>query len=114
MRGIDEATRDELASVPPSRVVAIAGFRAFDRALEVGTRITAVAGKDTADVFGLVGEPWQTVDVFTAWQLGDTRADLMLGNVFDVNSGQSQRQPEPGFDARGSRWWPGMVGEAAP
>lgn len=102
MRGIDEATRDELASVPPSRVVAIAGFRAFDRALEVGTRITAVAGKDTADVFGLVGEPWQVVDVFAAWQFSeDTRADLMLGNVFDVNYRQYPNgSPSPGFNAK--------------
>ena len=102
MRGIDESTREELSSVPPSRIVAIAGFRAFDRALEVGTKITAVAGKDTADVFGMVGEPYQIVDVFAAWQFNeDTRADLMLSNIFDRQYRQYPNgSASPGFNAK--------------
>lgn len=102
LRGVDESTREELASVPPNRIVAIAGFRAFDRALEVGTKITAVAGKDTADMFGLVGEPYQIVDIFAAWQLSeDTRADLMLSNIFDTYYREYPNgSASPGFNAK--------------
>ncbi len=102
MRGIDESNGEELGSVPPSRIVGIAGFRAFDRALEVGTKITAVAGKDTADVFGLVGEPYQIVDVFAAWRISeDASANLMLSNIFDTYYRQYPNgSPSPGFNAK--------------
>ena len=102
MRGTDEATGDDLSSVPANRVVGVLGFRALDRRLEVGTKIPAVAGKDTADMFGLVGEPYQLVDVFASWQFNeDARADLMLGNIFDVNYRQYPNgSPSPGFNAK--------------
>ena len=102
MRGIDEVTGDELSSVPANSIVGILGFRALDRRLEVGTKITAAAGKDTADMFGLVGEPYQLVDVFASWQFNeDARADLMLSNIFDVNYRQYPNgSPSPGFNAK--------------
>jgi len=102
MRGIDESTGDELSSVPPNRIVGILGFRALDRRLEVGTKITAVAGKDTADMFGLVGEPYQIVDVFASWQFSeDARADLMLSNIFDTYYRQYPNgSASPGFNAK--------------
>lgn len=102
MRGVDESTREELASVPPDRIVAILGFRAFDRTLEAGTKITAVAAKAGAEQLGLVGDAYQVVDLFAAWQLSeDASANLTLSNIFDRRYTQYPNgSPSPGFNAK--------------
>ncbi len=102
MRGVDESTREELASVPQNRLVAILGFRAFDRALEAGTKITAVAAKDGAEQLGLVGEAYQVVDLFAAWRLSeDASANLTFSNLFDRRYTQYPNgSPSPGFNAK--------------
>jgi len=102
MRGVDESTREELQSVPPNRIVGILGFRAFDRALEAGTKITAVAAKDGAEQLGLVGDAWQVFDLFAAWQISeDASADLTLSNIFDRRYTQYPNgSPSPGFNAK--------------
>lgn len=102
MRGVDESTPEELASVPPDRVVAILGFRAFDRALEAGTKVTAVAAKDGAEQLGLVGDAYQVVDLFAAWQISeDASANLTLSNIFDRRYTQYPNgSPSPGFNAK--------------
>ncbi len=102
MRGVDETKDEELASVPPNRIVGILGFRAFDRALEVGTKITAVAAKDGAEQLGLVGDAYQLVDLFAAWQFNeDASANITLSNIFDRRYTQYPNgSPSPGFNAK--------------
>ncbi len=102
MRGVDESTREELRSVPPDRLVAILGVRAFDRALELGTRITAVGAKDGAEQIGLVGDAYQLVDLFAAWRFDDdTHANVTLSNLFDRRYTQYPNgSPSPGFNAK--------------
>lgn len=102
MRGVDESTKGELASVPPNRLVAILGFRAFDRALEAGTKITAVAAKNGVEQLGLVGDAYQVVDLFAAWRLSeDASANLTLSNIFDRRYTQYPNgSPSPGFNAK--------------
>lgn len=102
MRGVDESTKRELTSVPPNRIVAILGFRAFDRALEAGTKITAVAAKEGAEQLGLVGDAYQVVDLFAAWRLSeDASANLVLSNIFDRRYTQYPNgSPSPGFNAK--------------
>ena len=75
---------------------------AFDRALEAGTKITAVAAKDGAEQLGLVGDAYQVVDLFAAWQLSeDASANLTLSNIFDRRYTQYHNgSPSPGFDAK--------------
>jgi hemoglobin/transferrin/lactoferrin receptor protein len=102
MRGVDEATDDELTSVPPNRIVAIVGFRAFDRALEAGTKITAAAAKDGAEALGLVGDAYQIVDLFAGWRFNeDASANLVLSNIFDRRYTEYPNgSPSPGFNAK--------------
>jgi len=102
MRGVDEATDEELTSVPPNRIVAIAGFRAFDRALEAGTKITAVAAKNGAEALGLVGDAYQIVDLFAGWRFNeDASANLVLSNIFDRRYTEYPNgSPSPGFNAK--------------
>jgi hemoglobin/transferrin/lactoferrin receptor protein len=102
MRGVDDSTKEELASVPPNRVVGIVGFRAFDRALEAGTKITGVAAKDGAEAIGLVGDAYQVVDLFASWQLSEgASANLVLSNLFDRRYTQYPNgSPSPGFNAK--------------
>jgi hemoglobin/transferrin/lactoferrin receptor protein len=102
MRGVDESTKEELTSVAPNRIVGILGFRAFDRALEAGTKITAVGAKDGAEQLGLVGDAYQIVDLFAAWRFNeDTQANVTLSNLFDVRYTQYPNgSPSPGFNAK--------------
>lgn len=102
MQGVNARTKAELASVPPNRLMGILGFRAFDGALEAGTKITAAAGKSGASDLGLVGDPYELVDLFATWKLSETAtAAVYLGNIFDVRyTVYPNGRPSPGFNAK--------------
>ena len=102
MKGTNSRTKAELSSVPPNRIIAIAGVRLFQEALEVGTRITASADKKDAAAFGLVGDAYQTVDVFASWSMTeDTELSVYLANIFDEQFTQYPNgSPSPGFNAK--------------
>jgi len=104
MRGRNSRTGDELASVPPDELSLVLGFRQLDGALEIGTRLTYTAKKEGAAGLGLVGDPWQTVDLFANWQINErTTAALFLGNLFDERyTVYPNGQPSPGFNAKAS------------
>ena len=87
---------------PPDRAVITAGFRALERRLEVGTRITAVAGKPEAAAGGYLAKPYQLVDVFANFKVNErTTASLTLTNIFDTEYTQYLNgQPSPGFGAK--------------
>ena len=102
LNGTNALTGEGLVSVPPDRAVLTLGFRAFEESLEVGTRLTAVAGKPEAATAGYLAEPYQLVDVFANWKVNDrTTAGLTLSNLFDVEYTQYLNgQPSPGFGAK--------------
>jgi hemoglobin/transferrin/lactoferrin receptor protein len=104
LRGRNLTDDEPLAKVPPNRLVATLGFRAFEERLTVGTRLTAVAKKEEASDLGFVGEPYELVDVFARWQIGDrATADIALNNIFDRQYTQYLNgDPSPGFNARAS------------
>lgn len=100
--GIDVTTDKPLQKVPPNRLVATLGFRAFEERLTVGTRLTAVASKEEASDLGFVGLPYEIVDVFARYRFNDRAvADLALNNIFDRQYTQYLNgDPSPGFNAR--------------
>ena len=102
LSGTNALTGDGLVSVPPDRAVVTLGFRTLEESLEIGTRLTAVAGKPAAATAGYLAEPYQVVDVFANWKVDDrTTAGLTLSNIFDVDYTQYLNgQPSPGFGAK--------------
>ena len=61
-----------------------------------------MAAKDGAEQLGLVGDAYQVVDLFAAWQLSeDASANLTLSNIFDRRYTQYPNgSPSPGFNAK--------------
>lgn len=102
MSGVDSRTGDQLTSVPPNRLTAIAGIRALDGDLEAGTRITFVGAKRDAEMLGLVGDPYQTVDLFATWKVNPrTDASLYFANIFNEQYTQYPNgSPSPGLNAK--------------
>ncbi|MBX3578904.1 MAG: TonB-dependent hemoglobin/transferrin/lactoferrin family receptor [Rhizobiaceae bacterium] len=102
LRGENRITGEPLQKVPPHRLVATVGLRAFEERLTLGTRLTAVAAKPEAFDLGFVGEAYALVDVFARWQLTEkTTADLALNNIFNRDYTQYLNgSPSAGFNGR--------------
>ncbi|WP_108661139.1 TonB-dependent receptor domain-containing protein [Acuticoccus kandeliae] len=102
LRSEDLREGDTLASVPPSRLSATLGFRAFHDRLDAGGRVTFVGAKEDAEDAGLVGDAYQLVDLFANWRIDDnTSASLTLNNIFDVDYTQYLNlEASPGFNAK--------------
>ncbi|MCF3934420.1 TonB-dependent receptor, partial [Acuticoccus sp. M5D2P5] len=102
VRSKDNAEGDTLSSVPPSRVSATLGFRAFHDRLDAGGRVTFVGEKSDAEEAGLTGDSYELVDLYANWRFDDnTSASLTLNNIFDVDYTQYLNlEASPGFSAK--------------
>jgi len=100
--GRDLETDEGLATVPPNRMTATVGFRAFQEAVDVGARVTLVGGKDDAEDFDYSGDPYQLLDLFLDWNIDDeTELNFSINNVFDREYTQYlDLEPSPGLSAR--------------
>lgn len=104
LKGENLTTGGGLQKVPPFRIVATAGLRAFEERLTLGTRLTVVGEKKDDTATGFIGEPYQLVDVFAQYRLTESlTANLALNNIFDRDYTQYlNADPSPGFNARAS------------
>ena len=104
LRGRNSRTDEALVKVPPNRLVSTLGFRGYDGRLEVGTRVTLVGGKDKAEDFGFIGDPYAVVDLFASWKVNErTTAGLVIENLFDRQYTEYLNgNPSPGFNAKAS------------
>ena len=104
LRGRNSRTDEDLVKVPPNRLVSTLGFRGYDGRLEVGTRVTLVGGKDKAEDFGFIGDPYAVVDLFASWKVNErTTAGLVIENLFDRQYTEYLNgNPSPGFNAKAS------------
>ncbi len=102
VRGVDQNTGEELASVPPDRLIATLGGRAFDARLVAGTRVSMVAGKN-GSLSGWPESPgYTTVDLFASYQLTERiSANLNFDNIFNRQYTQYlDLSASPRFNAR--------------
>ncbi|ANY78201.1 hypothetical protein BB934_08110 [Microvirga ossetica] len=104
LNGRNGRTGEELVKVPPNRLIGTLGFRALDGKLEFGTRVSFVGGKDSAEDFGFVGDPYTVVDLFASWQVNErVTAGLVVDNLFDRQYTEYLNgDPSPGFNAKAS------------
>lgn len=102
MSGKNAITGDPLNKVPPNRLVTTLGLRLFDEKLEMGTRVTWVAGKKNAAALGFIGDPYTLVDLFADWNVNDNvKAGLVVENLFNVQYTQYlNAQASPGLTAK--------------
>lgn len=102
--GEDRKTGEELQKVPPNRMSATLGFRAFDNTLTAGGRLTLVDEKENAEALGFIGDAYETFDLFAAWTISqNVTANLALNNIFDRDYTQYlNADPSPGFNAKAS------------
>jgi hemoglobin/transferrin/lactoferrin receptor protein len=102
LKGVNLITGEPLQKVPPHRLVATVGFRAFEERLTVGARVTAVAEKKEAQQLGFVGDAYEVVDLFARWKINErATADLALNNILDREHTQYLNgSPSPGFNGR--------------
>jgi hemoglobin/transferrin/lactoferrin receptor protein len=102
LNGTDLITGEPLQKVPPRRLVATLGMRAFEERLTLGTTVTAVAAKPEAGDLGFVGEAYTIVDLFASYRIGErAAANLALNNIFDRQYTQYLNgSPSPGFNGR--------------
>jgi hemoglobin/transferrin/lactoferrin receptor protein len=102
VRGVDEDTGKDLASVPPDRLIATLGGRAFDARLVAGTRISMVAGKDGSPSGWPESPGYATVDLFASYQVTERiSANLNLDNILNRQYTQYlDLSASPGFNAR--------------
>jgi hemoglobin/transferrin/lactoferrin receptor protein len=102
VRGVDEDTGKSLASVPPDRLIATLGGRAFDARLVGGTRITMVAGKNGSPSGWPQSPGYATVDLFATYEVTERiSANLNLDNIFNRQYTQYlDLSASPGFNAR--------------
>ncbi|MBJ3774416.1 TonB-dependent hemoglobin/transferrin/lactoferrin family receptor [Acuticoccus sp. 2012] len=99
-RNLDEG--GELTNVPPSRVSATLGMRAFEGRLDIGATVTLVGEKkDASELFGLTGDSYGLLDAYANYMLDeDTVASLSLKNILDREYTQYLNlQASPGFTA---------------
>ena len=104
LKGENLTTGGGLQKVPPFRVVATAGLRAFEEKLTLGTRLTVVGRKKDDTATGFVGDPYHLVDVFAQYRITESlTANLALNNIFDRDYTQYlNADPSPGFNAKAS------------
>lgn len=93
---------NSLVSVPPNRLVTTLGYRAFDGALELGTRLTLLGEKKDAAAFGYVGDSYQFLDLYGTWRVNEAvTAGVFLNNVLDQDYTQYLNgRPSAGFNAK--------------
>ncbi len=98
----DKADGDPLTNVPPSRVSATLGMRAFAGSLDMGATVHLVDDAPDSDFFGLVGSGYGLLDAYASYSFDeDTSLSLTLNNIFDREYTQYlDLQPSPGFSAR--------------
>lgn len=101
-RGVDEKTGENLRSVPPDRLIATLGGRAFDARLVAGTRVSMVAGKNGSPSGWPESPGYTTVDLFASYQVTDRiSTNLNLDNIFNRQYTQYlDLSASPGFNAR--------------
>lgn len=104
IQGRNSRTDEDLVKVPPNRLTGTLGFRAFDGQLELGTRVSFVGGKDQAEDFGFVGDPYTVVDLFATWKVNDRiTTGLVVDNLFDRQYTEYLNGiPSPGLNAKAS------------
>ncbi len=104
LRGRNSRTDEDLVKVPPNRLIGTLGFRGYDGRLEFGTRVSLVGGKDKAEDFGFVGDPYTLVDLFANWKFNERMmAGLVVENLFDRQYIEYLNgNPSPGFNAKAS------------
>lgn len=102
VRGVDQKTGKDLASVPPDRLIATLGGRAFDARLVAGTRFSMVAGKNGSPSGWPESPGYTTVDLFASYQVTDRiTTNLNLDNIFNRQYTQYlDLSASPGFNAR--------------
>lgn len=102
--GEDRVTGDDLANVPPYRIVLTAGLHAFERRLDVGTRATVVGTRSGGSGVLGAGDSYQTVDLFADYAFSDRISGaLALNNIFDRNYiPYLDTNESPGFNATAS------------
>ncbi|QPC41842.1 TonB-dependent hemoglobin/transferrin/lactoferrin family receptor [Kaustia mangrovi] len=84
LRGKDRDTREWLNSIPPDQISGLLGFRFLNRALEVGTEITAVAKQDRVSDPDLETGAFTLVDLFAGYQYNEQLSfDLRFNNILD-------------------------------
>jgi hemoglobin/transferrin/lactoferrin receptor protein len=104
VRGINAKTGERLSSIPASRIIGTVGGRLMDGQMEMGMRISRVAGVEDPGPNSIYPptEPYTTVDLFASAKIND-RLSLALNvdNLLDVNYKQYLNVLEsPGRNAK--------------